>query len=220
MEGVRNASTRENGFQIRPGAPELNCCSANAPRGVGEVVRWMLRAEEDALYLNFLGAAELHLEDGAVIRVEGDYPYHHEIRMHLQPGSRYRRLYLRIPGWSESVEIEDGVAVARFRGDYAPVEMAEKTVTARLRMTVRYLPGEGDYAGKYSVYRGPLLFGLREPAGGIQPRIPAAHIAQAEPRRTEEGLSLVLPGGIRLRDFCHLGQDGRMYRTWLDIFGI
>lgn len=220
MEGLRNASTKENGFQIQPGAPELNCCSANGPRGVGEVVRWMLREENEEVYLNFLGASEMELSDGTRVRISGDYPYDHVLMLEVRPGSRYKNLNLRIPGWAEYIRVEGAGEEKRFRGAYARIPMAEGTWKVRIPMTARYMPGEEDYKGLHSVYRGPLLFGMRAPVAGVRPRIPAAHIAQAELRRGDGGLSLVLPSGIRLRDFYHLGQDGRGYWTWLDIFGI
>ncbi|MBE6974431.1 MAG: hypothetical protein E7436_02955 [Ruminococcaceae bacterium] len=220
MEGVRNASIKENGFQIRPGAPELNCCSANSPRGVGEAVRWMLREENGEVYLNFLGAAEVELSDGGRVRTGGDYPYGNVLTIEIRPGNRFRNLNLRIPGWAEYVQITEAGEKKRFCGAYARIPMEEKEVTVHIPMAIRYLPGQENYKGLCSIYRGPLLFGMREPAGGIRPRIPAAHIARAELRRTDGGVSLVLPGGIRLRDFYHLGQDGRAYQTWFDIFGI
>lgn len=220
MDGVRNTSVKENGFQIRPGAPELNCCSVNAPRGVGEVIRWMLRWEGENLYLNYYGASLLELEDGGKIKIEGDYPYSNQIRVLITAGNRFRNLYLRLPGWSSQTVISDSTGTRTVRGSTAMVPMQESVVTVQFEFTPRYLEGQGQYAGKFSVYRGPLLFGLWAPANQIMPRMPAPHISQAQVLRQNSGISLLLPGGLRLRDFYHLGQDGREYRTWLDIFSI
>mgnify|MGYP003301511325 CR=1 FL=1 len=220
MDGVRNASTKENGFQIRPGSPELNCCSANAPRGVGELWRWMLRAKGDQLYLNYFGDCALELTDGGKIRIEGDYPCKDQIAIHIIPGDQFRRLSLRIPGWSAQTLITDSLGTQAVHGSFAQIEMREQTVTVQFQFTPRYLRGQGQCAGKFSVYRGPVLFGMRVPSNRVMPRIPAAHISQAQVVQQDTGISLLLPGGIRLRDFYHLGQDGREYKTWLDIFGI
>ena len=220
MDGVRNASAKENGFQIRPGAPELNCCSVNAPRGVGELIRWMLRREGENLYLNYYGASLLELTDGGKIQIEGDYPYGNQIRVLITAGNRFRNLYLRLPGWSSQTVISDSTGTRTVHGSIAMVPMQEPSVTVQFQFTPRYLEGQGQYAGKFSVYRGPVLFGLRAPANHIMTRIPAPHISQAQVLRQNSGISLLLPGGIRLRDFYHLGQDGREYRTWFDIFGI
>lgn len=220
MDGVRNASTKENGFQIRPGASELNCCSANAPRGIGELYRWMIRCEDENLYLNYFGACTLDLTDGGTIEITGDYPYDNEITLQIKPGNRFRKLFVRIPKWSKHTAIEDADGCRLVDENYICFSMSGTVVKIKFDFTPRYLEGQGQYAGKFSVYRGPLLFGLRMPADHILTKIPAPHISQAKAIRQSSGFSLLLPSGIRLRDFYHLGQDGRAYKTWLDIFGI
>ena len=40
MDGERRASAHDIVFQARPGSPELNCCSVNAPRGIGMLSEW------------------------------------------------------------------------------------------------------------------------------------------------------------------------------------
>ena len=55
MDGYRVSSLKDISFQARPGTPELNCCSVNAPRIVGLLPRWCLRQEGRNLYAAFLG---------------------------------------------------------------------------------------------------------------------------------------------------------------------
>lgn len=42
-------------FQCKPGAPELNCCSVNAPRPLGTVSEWAYLTDGKALYVNYYG---------------------------------------------------------------------------------------------------------------------------------------------------------------------
>ena len=53
MDGVRKASAHEIVFQAREGSPELNCCSVNAPRGIGMLSDWAVMVDDDGYVLNF-----------------------------------------------------------------------------------------------------------------------------------------------------------------------
>ena len=46
MDGVRvQQHEADIAFQIRPGSEEINCCSANAPRGFGMISDWALMTD-------------------------------------------------------------------------------------------------------------------------------------------------------------------------------
>ena len=60
MNGMREASDDTIVFQSRAGTPELNCCSVNAPRGLGMLTEWAVMASDktNALLVNYLGSDE------------------------------------------------------------------------------------------------------------------------------------------------------------------
>ena len=53
MDGSKWPSYHTINFQIRPGSPMLNCCSVNAPRGVGELSQWMFTESDGILCINY-----------------------------------------------------------------------------------------------------------------------------------------------------------------------
>jgi hypothetical protein len=57
MDGVRRASAHDIVFQARPGAPELNCCSVNGPRGLGILSEWAVMVGERSVWVNYYGPA-------------------------------------------------------------------------------------------------------------------------------------------------------------------
>ncbi len=79
MNGVKEASAHTIVFQSRAGTPELNCCSVNAPRGLGMVSEWGVMRMGEGIALNYLGpmTAEVPLERGfkLVIETKTTYPW-------------------------------------------------------------------------------------------------------------------------------------------------
>src|SRR4029078_11125729 len=59
MDGERHGFVQDVNWHSRPGAPELSCCSANAPRGLGLLSEWALMQDYDGLVLNYYGACEM-----------------------------------------------------------------------------------------------------------------------------------------------------------------
>ena len=59
MDGVRRKSVEEIAFQIRPGSEEINCCSANAPRGFGMIAQWALMSDGRGLVVNWYGPSTM-----------------------------------------------------------------------------------------------------------------------------------------------------------------
>jgi len=47
MDGIRRASAHSIVFQSRQGTPELNCCSVNAPRGLGMLSEWGIMTDKE-----------------------------------------------------------------------------------------------------------------------------------------------------------------------------
>jgi DUF1680 family protein len=166
MDGVRRKSVEEIGFQVRPGSEEINCCSANAPRGFGMIAQWALMSDGGNLVVNWYGpstmTARLRGVD-VVLKQQTAYPRDGQILLEVLPKAELRfPLKLRIPGWSARTRVQvDGQPVADVRpGAYLTVERSWKagdTVRIELDMSLHYWVGERQCAGKASIYRGPLL---------------------------------------------------------------
>jgi hypothetical protein len=173
MDGVRRKSIEEIGFQVRPGSEEINCCSANAPRGFGMIAQWALMSDGHGLVVNWYGpstmSARLQGVD-VVLKEQTEYPREGRILLEVSPQSELRfPLKLRIPGWSARTQVQiDGQPVAGVRpGSYLTVERSWKpgdTVQIDLDMSLHYWVGERQCAGKASIYRGPLLLVHQTPA--------------------------------------------------------
>ncbi len=105
MDGVREASHDTIVFQSRAGTPDLNCCSVNAPRGLGMLSEWALMRGDDSLIVNYYGPMEAHttLSNGfpVTVRQQTTYPLDGKITLQLQiKEPREFALELRIPKWS------------------------------------------------------------------------------------------------------------------------
>lgn len=223
MDGVKCANSHSIVFQSRPGSPELNCCSVNAPRGVGQLSKWALTEEACMLFVNHYEPFAAELPDGLSLRIEGEYPGDPRVRV-LVRGAK-RPIALRIPAWSLHTTIYSGEeAVHPQPGAYyrlAPAEAYDLTIA--FDFAPRLLRGEKECEGKSSVLCGPVLYAWDV---GLNPDLPfeplpaiaASDLSRALPRRFPDGsLRLCLPGGVTLVDFAHAGQSGSAYRTWLAI---
>ena len=121
MDGRRRKSVEEIGFQIRPGSEEINCCSANAPRGFGMIAQWALMSDGRGLVVNWYGPVD---DDGrslggteVTLEQQTDYPRDGRILLKVSPKGELRfPLKMRIPSWSAQTRVEvNGQAVANVR---------------------------------------------------------------------------------------------------------
>ncbi len=234
MEGDKKANYWEIGFQCRPGSPDLNCCSVNAPRMFGELARWAYMTDGTSLYINYYGDSEGDFEvDGmnVHIRQKTEYPYDGHVRLEISglEGKR-RKIFVRIPFWSEetSVQVNDVPVQGTVRPGYFPIEREwadGDTVTIHFDMSLRFAPGEKTYEGKCSVYRGPLLLawdGFYAPGqtdDTVTPQISPKRLVlkNTEPAYLcgrlfhfdNDGQSLTLC------DMQAAGASGTPYTTWL-----
>jgi DUF1680 family protein len=166
MDGIRIDSTREIGFQIRPGSEEVNCCSANAPRGFGLIGEWALMADEAGLALNWYGPGLMTAQVKGVavtLKQETDYPRGGRIKLHLSPEREVTfALKLRVPHWSSQTAVQvNGEAISSVpAGKYLVIDrtwLAGDTVLIDLDMSLHFWVGEKELEGRTSIYRGPLL---------------------------------------------------------------
>jgi hypothetical protein len=173
MDGARRKSTEEIGFQIRPGSEEINCCSANAPRGFGMIAQWALMGNGHGLVLNWYGPSTMTARlrgTEIVLTQRTGYPRDGRILLEVSPKEELRfPLKLRIPGWSAQSRVQvNGQPVAGVRpGSYLSVDRSWKpgdTVQIDLDLSLHYWVGQRQCAGKASIYRGPLLL-VHQPGG-------------------------------------------------------
>ena len=246
MRGFRLASHHSIGFQCKPGSPDLNCCSANAPRGVGTLADWALTEQDGLLHLNSYEAGVLETADGLRITVRGDWPAPGAVELDLE--GTPRQLALRIPGWSRRTVIwTDGTVHHPAQGCYFRCPVGTAGGYSRIRLefdfTPRLHPGAGECAGMGCVTAGPVLYGLQCSDCADFARPMPLKAAAGPDAATRENANVPLPDdlplctdadcplpvrqpdgsialtlcGMTLRDFYHLGQGGEEYTTWLPV---
>ena len=175
MDGHRWSSQKSISFQSRPGRPEGNCCSVNAPRLVGMVSRWAASASGDAVTVNLYAPCTIQGLSVAGTRIslieKTGYPADGTVvlEVHCEAPIDFA-LRLRIPHWSEDTSIAVRNAAGKTVETAAPppaqyheirrLWTPGDSVALTLDMALHYWIGERECAGRVSVYRGPVLFCL------------------------------------------------------------
>ncbi len=222
MEGVKEANFHTIGFQCRAGSPELNCCSVNAPRGVGSIRDWMMTEDAEGIYLNSYEDMEVLTDRGEKLTVSGGYPA--SGRVTVRASGFNRPLNLRIPSWAKATVGVNGNTYTPESGRY--FEIPSLSESSEIEIDFGFSPyiekGSSDYAGRSCVYVGPVLYGMDASdnclSGEETERILLEDITSAIPKKHEDGsIRITLPDGRVLKDFYHLGVSGSWYTTWLQI---
>ena len=225
MEGTKYANFHSINFQCRPGAPELNCCSVNAPRGVANVSEWLVTEDEKGLYLNFYEDAEFETKSGVVFKISGQYPAANNIKISIDSTGNKEKIFFRIPGWSKNttVKIDNDIFYPEC-GTYISFDRIwNDTVCITFDFTPYTEDGGEEYTGKSSIYVGPVLYGLdHHDNPGIDfsepPALSLEELRGLRPILNKNGsISLTFSSGIILKDFCHLGISGSSYKTWMKL---
>lgn len=246
MEGNKCANYHSIVFQSRPGSPDLNCCSVNAPRGVASVVEWMIAENEKKLFINGYENLEAETDDGVKIKIEGDYPLRKSVKITVDSNGEKKAISLRIPSWSKNTELTvDGETVTPIAGTYYSI--MKKWNGSEIVMNFDYtpwfekggidnskydenpgIPKVGDvsernyYENKYSIFVGPVLYGLDNGENhGVDffniPELSFNELEKTVPYSDERGAIHIKTDGIVLTDFYHLGLGGSEYKTWFKI---
>lgn len=234
LDGVRKPAFHDINFQWRPGYPELNCCSVNAPRGLGMLSEWGVMQQGKVVAFNFYGPLEatFALESGKTltVRQETQFPVSGNVRIVLSPSKRMPlNLWLRIPGWSRETRASiNGKPVGnRTAGRYiglSGIYGKGDIIDLSFDMRPWYWAGDGDRAGHAAIYRGPLLLAYdtrfndaKEPPAidvsklGLTPAdVPVNADAIGLWKTTAADGSEVL-----LCDFASAGAAGTEYVSWL-----
>ena len=216
MMGYKRAHYHEIAFQCKPGAPELNCCSVNAPRPLGMVSEWAYRKGTDGIYVNYYGPSEAWCGDLRIVQ-ETDYPYADTVTIRTEGTGT---LFLRIPAWSAHTLLNvDGKTLTPAPG-YCRVDCSGKNdLQLRLDFTPRIEYGHEQLEGKRCLYVGPVLLCLdgsltsspSDASGSV------TDISSVRIRKQPLGAfyDLTVPDGILT--FCDLilaGSGGSYYTTW------
>ena len=240
MDGKRAASAHSIVFQARPGTPELNCCSVNAPRGLGMISEWgILVDSEGALIVNYYGLmdAVVSLANGKQIEVRQhtDYPVSGRVELEIVPSTADPlRVRFRIPGWSKETSVKlNGKPVRGVQpGTYLDLERIWKEgdrVELYFDTSIRTWVGDGAAADKVSLYRGPLLLAFDQHHNSYDcDEIPALDFNNLDYTQLSQGGDRFRPlfrlrfegvdgRRIVLCDFATAGAYGTQYLSWLPV---
>lgn len=166
MDGKRVPSAKDIGFQIKPDTEEINCCSANAPRGFGMISEWALMEDNDGFILNWYGHSTIQAKyknNAVLFKQTTNYPADDVIMLEVSPEqSQAFTLKLRVPYWSanSSVKVNGNNINNVVPGKYLSINRQWKAgdkIEIKLDLSLRYWRGTAQYTGKSSIYRGPLL---------------------------------------------------------------
>ena len=219
MDGEKMANYHSIGFQSRPGAPNINCCSVNAPRGVAAIGEWIISDDGNGtVYVNSFEPLSAEL-DGASINISGNYPADGNIKITLDGNFTAA---IRIPEWSNNTRaVINGTCADVHAGEYLTVFINRKTeIELSLDLTPYIEFGAGEYEGKVSVYAGPVLYGLENAENpflqfNANDLIDRASLKKVRPGSRADGSIVLKLDNVTLKDFYHLGSDGTKYKTWL-----
>ncbi|HOZ46683.1 MAG TPA: glycoside hydrolase family 127 protein [Candidatus Hydrogenedentes bacterium] len=238
MSGKRLASAHTIVFQSRPGTPELNCCSANGPRGLGLISDWAILGDSAGLYLNYYGrgAIEATLDDGTTWSFvqKTAYPADGAIRLEVTPPAAARMpLFLRIPSWSRETTVSvNGEAVAGVdAGAYLRIEREWRSgdvVDIAFDMGVWALRGDENVNFESSLFRGPILLAFDQKFNTIEPSDPPAldlESLELEPATSDARFQPIVLFKVKavdgrevfLCDYATAGAHGTLYRSWIPV---
>lgn len=236
MDGVRPASAHSIVFQSRHGTPELNCCSVNAPRGLGMLSEWAVMESDEGVSVNYYGQmeAEFDMANGLEIKLkqETEYPADGHISLTVSPSQEQKFcLQLRIPQWSDNTKVTvNGDTVESIAtGEYLPIKREWSKgdrIEIDFDMSIRHEMGKNACEGRISIYRGPILLAYDQHYNAMDPDdIPAldADNLVAVPVESDGLFQPIIllkmqtanGDSIYLCDFATAGAYGTHYRSWL-----
>lgn len=237
MDGKREASAHAIVFQSRAGTPELNCCSVNAPRGLGMISEWAILSDASgALIVNYYGSmsAGVMLQDAGqvAVKVESAYPAEASAKIVLGlEGSATFPVRLRIPVWSKhtTVTVAGEVLEGITPGTYLTIERTwsdKDQIELSFDFSIRTWVGDLDQGGRISLFSGPVLlaFDQRDNPYDCNELAPLDFNTLSHRRMDDDSPFSWMPlfefkdvndRAVRLRDFATAGATGTEYRSWL-----
>jgi DUF1680 family protein len=241
MDGAKRSSTHDITFQQRAGSPELNCCSVNAPRGLGMIQDWAVMKTDDGFALNWYGPCTftIPLASGKSLVLDQRTAYPNDGRIRVTIGLEEplkTTLKFRIPSWSATTAVTlngkpAGDAVAGSYLELTREWLDGDSLSLLLDMSPHFWAGERECAGKTSVYKGPILLAWDQRFNeGKVADIPVLDAGNLDcvPVVVKDFPSpisayrVTANNGTRivLCDFATAGMTGTLYRSWLPVQGI
>jgi DUF1680 family protein len=225
--GYRLPALYDLGWQARDRYPQLSCCAANGPRGIGCLAEWAVMQSREAIVINYYGplTARLVVPSGTPVTLiqSTSYPADGVVNIKVDPARAGTfAIRLRIPAWSRDTTVEvNGVRKACTPGTYCELNRewhSGDVIHLKLDMSVRIAAGARNAAGLTVAYRGPLLLALDSADGQYDLSRPPTLKMTPAPRiaANSGGLPRVVfqssQGAVSLRDFASAGQssEGRL----------
>ena len=227
MKGCKRASFDSINFQSTPGAPELNCCSVNAPKGVGLIADWAYVADDECVYINFLGDCTVKTKlQGKTFEYEitGGYPVNDTITINIRGDGNVK---LRIPAFGSATVKINGCEEKTARGylDFSVKNQAVVEIYIKDNLSVEY--GHDECDGAVSVYHNCLLLAFdmkynkysyeKIPFIRLKDGKPICEKAAKNSFRIAYDITAANGSILTLVDFESAGQKGSYYNSWIPI---
>jgi uncharacterized protein len=236
MDGTRLFGV-ELPWQSPTAGPDLNCCAVNAYRPLGMISQWGVMQSSEGPVINFYGKGEISLalpsKNCLTFAQETEYPDQNSvvINVSLKKDEKFT-LKLRIPFWSTNTSVKiDGKLISEkpVPGKYLAITRNWKSgakIELSLDFGFRFWCGEKDFAGKVSVFRGPLLLAYDARYNDFDadriPKLDASSLV-FERQKFDGTIEPWLYGclkdksgaKINVCDFSSAGQTGNAYYSWL-----
>ncbi len=236
MNGTRFFGT-ELYWQSPTAGSDLNCCAVNAYRPLGMISQWGVMQSSVGPVVNFYGKGKISVtlpsNNQLTLTEETEYPSEGLVAMSLSlKKSEKFTLKLRIPFWSKNTCIKiDGKPIPEKPkpGEYLSLTRQWNSGTKIelvLDFELRYWYGQKDFAGKVSVFSGPLLMTYDARFNDFDlDRLPELDTSSLVfEKQTFDGAiepwvygRLKDKSGLKFNvcDFSSAGQLGNSYCSWL-----
>jgi DUF1680 family protein len=164
------------------------CCPPNVARLLGSLGQYVAGASDEAFFLHIPAGFEADCVLGGVktaIRVESNFPWSGEIKIHIQPEAPAKfALNVRIPDWSDEVstDLPGAEEEATYEAGYAVFERTWKpgdilTVDFGVRPKwVEADPRVRDNLGRAALTYGPLVYCAEQHDLGYAPQLFSADV--------------------------------------------
>ncbi|CAN7793515.1 glycoside hydrolase family 127 protein [Paraburkholderia hospita] len=220
--GYRLPAYYDLAWQSRDRYPQLSCCAANGPRGIGCMSEWAVMGVSDAIVVNYYGTFTATVR--AVVDTEvtltqtTDYPFDGAVKIVVSVSNpAIFTIRLRIPTWSTATEIDvNGARQFCEPGTYCDLDRewsSGDVIALTFDMSIRLVAGQNNAFGLSVAFRGPLLLAFDRRFGDFDPLSPPTLTATPPPKiAIVENRALLATfssseGEITLCDFAGAGQS-------------
>jgi DUF1680 family protein len=220
--GYRLPAFYDLAWQARRRYPQLSCCAANGPRGIGSLAEWAVMRSSESIYINYYGpnTTQVFSPSGTKMTLtqRTDYPTDGAVNITVAEVSQRSAfpIRLRIPVWSRNTILKvNGASTPCAGGTYCEIHKewtSGDSIVLDLDMSARPNVGAKNAGGLSAVYYGPLLLALDSADTSADLfRPPTVHLTSS-PRiesRSDHSIRVTLQssqGDITFRDFASAGQ--------------